>query len=296
MICRVCGKEKISFEKSEVIVATDRMTGKKDSFSYAKCEDCGTLQATGINISEDMGKYYPEDYYSYDSEIQQKHIKLAASIIKKHGLTEKSSVLDFGAGGLALIKALFRAGVGEDGQEHKLRAFDPYAPINHEENGLKLQKDFPKDITFDFVFCNHVLEHSFKPEETLDFICQALKPGGTVEISVPNPNSFAFNHFKENWVQLDAPRHLTLFPPQTLVKMANNKGLEIYGEIEYNSTGFGIIYSMAYEKGVLYKNVPKWIEKNEFSDQFNYMVTMTAMFFNHIKYGDQYSITFRRIK
>jgi len=63
---------------------------------------------------------------------------------------------------------------------------------------------------FDCIVCSHVLEHVHDPQDMLHKLGEALKPGGTLLLSLPNATSLVRSHFGDNWRGLEAPRHLSI--------------------------------------------------------------------------------------
>ncbi len=82
--------------------------------------------------------------------------------------------------------------------------------------------------TFDRIVLWHTLEHIHAINETLNEIVDQLKPDGVLVIALPNPAGFDAEHFKENWVAWDAPRHLYHFWPGTLEKLLGLHGLRVF--------------------------------------------------------------------
>ena len=86
---------------------------------------------------------------------------------------------------------------------------------------------------FDRIVLWHTLEHIHAINETLHEIAEQLKPDGVLVIALPNPASFDAEHFKENWVAWDAPRHLYHFWPGTLEKLLGLHGLRVFKQRAY---------------------------------------------------------------
>ena len=68
------------------------------------------------------------------------------------------------------------------------------------------------DLTriFDCIICSHVLEHVHDPRDMLYRLAEALKPGGTLLLSLPNATSLVRSYFGDDWRGLEAPRHLSI--------------------------------------------------------------------------------------
>ena len=71
----------------------------------------------------------------------------------------------------------------------------------------------------------HVLEHLPDPRGMLAAAAAKLEPGGVLAVAVPNPKSWQFRLLHGRWAHLDAPRHLSLVPPDTLVARGRELGL-----------------------------------------------------------------------
>jgi SAM-dependent methyltransferase len=253
MICRACGGK-----TGETIKTTDYMLTNKQ-FIYEVCQDCGTWQIQ--TIPDNIGEYYSKDYYSYESKESPQSIahfrRVAKIIIKEFKLTEKSSVLDYGAGAILLLKALYSEGVGEDGQLHRLRAFDKFAPVT-EWKGIKLQNELPTDIKFDFVLSKHCLEHEIDPVIQIDNILRLLTKDGVGHIVVPNPDSIEAEYWKGHWIGIDAPRHLNILTLKAITQLVNKCGGEVIkSETIPEPTNY--LTSEAYRKGLRWKDRDKYI-------------------------------------
>jgi 2-polyprenyl-3-methyl-5-hydroxy-6-metoxy-1,4-benzoquinol methylase len=73
----------------------------------------------------------------------------------------------------------------------------------------------------------HSLEHVPAPKDVLRAAADALRPRGVLGITVPNLASWSFQRFREHWLGLDVPRHLTHFTPATLGSMVEAAGFRI---------------------------------------------------------------------
>ncbi len=53
--------------------------------------------------------------------------------------------------------------------------------------GSLLELPFP-DASFDLIICTEAIEHTPDPQKAVSELCRALKPGGTLALTVPNRN------------------------------------------------------------------------------------------------------------
>ena len=120
-----------------------------------------------------------------------------------------------------------------------------------DEAGIRMIKGTVFDLeneTFDFIMMNHSLEHMEKQKEVLDKVCKLLDDNGTLMIRIPLADSMAFSRYKENWFQLDAPRHYYLHTVKSLNILCHEAGLKIKS-IQFDSEGRHLLGSELYKQG-----------------------------------------------
>jgi len=83
------------------------------------------------------------------------------------------------------------------------------------------------DSQFDLVIFSHSLEHLSDPMRALREARRIVAPDGGLLISLPNPDCLSARVFGQNWAGYDFPRHLFLFGPRALSKMAEKAGLSL---------------------------------------------------------------------
>ncbi|MEW6748377.1 MAG: class I SAM-dependent methyltransferase [Candidatus Micrarchaeota archaeon] len=268
--CRICGNK----EGNLTIQAKEMMYGLKESFDYVECASCGCLQLA--QLPEDMGRYYPKDYYSIKSasgplasakraliSSRDRYSLLGQGLLgkvldtvspnglfhlirSKARLTGSSAILDVGCGAGSMLRSLKAMGFAD------LTGADPYAePV--EESGLRILK---KGITemdggkrFDLIFFNHSLEHIQDQEGNLSKAARLLKENGTCIVRIPLKSEYIWKRYGTNWVQLDAPRHIFLHTTRSFALLAERSGFELTETI-FDSSEFVFIGSDAYEKGI----------------------------------------------
>lgn len=255
--CRVCGGA-----PAETLVAREMTYGTRATFPYDLCGTCGTLQIRAIPA--DLSVHYPADYYSFEppprpASARARRLTLArdraavfgagvwARWLIRHlpphrvlaplgrlGLSGRERILDVGSGAGAYLRDLgdlgFDAVVG----------VDPHLPndLVHDNGVRVLARELDAvDGTFDLVTFHHAFEHVRDPRAALAAAAARLAPEGRCVLRVPTVSSDAFATYRENWVQLDAPRHLHLFSRAALHRLAADVGLEVDLEFD-DSTAF----------------------------------------------------------
>lgn len=290
MECKICNNSK----NLKAYKVKEMMFGFRDEFLYFECEKCGCLQIA--EIPKNMDKYYPDNYYSYTKSNKQGKFSITRFLQKKrdnyavfkHGVLGKwvyhskpnellnilsnvplkkdSHILDVGCGGGKLLILLNEIGFTN------LRGVDPY--INEDikyDNGLVIQKNEINELKEkqDLIMFHHSFEHIPNPLETLQVVSKLLNENGHCIIRIPTVSSYAWRHYKEKWVQLDAPRHFFLHSIESMRILAKKSSLEI-SEIIYDSTAFQFLGSERYIKDIPLKNgvSDKEIFSNEEMESF----------------------------
>jgi len=161
------------------------------------------------------------------------------------GLNLKSAVLDVGSGAGIALMSLAHFGFRD------LTGVDPFleSSINY-PNGVRVLKAELSDLDrqFDLVMANHSLEHVIDPRRTLLEIHRLLGMGRYAIIRIP-VLAHAWERYGVNWVQLDPPRHLSLFNAQTFKALAEECGFSV-DEVAYDSTAFQFWGSEQYVRDI----------------------------------------------
>ena len=249
------------------------MFGTRKCYQYFMCENCGALQIeTPI---EDSNLLYPTNYRSFSSAKKSFSGKIKRRLVKnsvanelgtgnsfskkvnmgphiaarslKNRLQRETKILDVGCGSGELIEALSAVGY------KNVSGVDPY--IDHDINpkGWSIKKAFITDFNnadkYDVIMLHHSFEHMSNPEEVLQKIQRLLAPDGICIIRIPVCDSYAFEYYRENWVQLDAPRHVFLHTNTSINYLVKKVGLKVE-EIINDSINFSFIGSEQYKRGI----------------------------------------------
>jgi 2-polyprenyl-3-methyl-5-hydroxy-6-metoxy-1,4-benzoquinol methylase len=263
------------------------MYGTGERFPYFQCSKCHCLQIE--KLPEDMTKYYPEDYYSFSEKphiinssikkfllyhryrqclfggnplgkILLKFLKRSPELemMKKAGIKEGMSVLDVGCGSGLVLYLMSLAGM------KKLVGIDPYMKqdIHYSSELSILKKDiYEMDGKWDFIFVNHVLEHLDDQQKFLKEIYKKLDNNGTCLVRIPTSSSYAWEHYRENWIQSDPPRHFYIHSIESIRELVASSNLKIK-EIIYDSTAFQFIGSEQAIKGIHLNSNQSHIKNN----------------------------------
>lgn len=245
--------------------ATERMLGLGGEFTYATCSTCRSIQL--LTIPQDLSLYYPNDYYSLSPLHPSgglrnffKKIRMRAYLTTKHTffsprfggywlkkLNPKFTdrIADVGCGNGQLLYELHVSGFKD------LHGFDPYlAKTEQLAPGLNLWKQelVETKLKFDLLMLHHSFEHLADPERVLHTCFERLNPGGRLLVRCPVADSAVWKAKQAIWVQLDAPRHLSIPSTQGFVWAAQRSGFEVE-EVLFDSTAFQFWGTDLYERG-----------------------------------------------
>lgn len=281
--CKICSNS----NGNRLFRTREMMFGFRDEFNYVECASCGTVQIE--EIPNDMNKYYPDTYYSYQNKeatgfsfknwrtgkVYQHYFgsftplgailslfssKLPAWM-KRRYLKLNSNILDVGCGSGELLHIMNRGGFTT------LSGVDPFisTDLNY-ESGVTIYKNEFKNIEgqFDFIMFHHSFEHMNNPLEVFKHINACLKSNGTALIRIPVADSSSYKKYGENWVNLDPPRHFFLHTEKSIRLLASQSGLELV-ETFRDANQFQFYGSELYLKNIPLEEYNKGLHPHFFS-------------------------------
>ncbi|HKP11082.1 MAG TPA: class I SAM-dependent methyltransferase [Blastocatellia bacterium] len=225
--CAICG----ATAARELYTAPDRLRNSERRFTIARCEGCGVLRTLPELSDDELGFYYPSDYWGgtpsldWIRESQAEKTSFLARCEPRGG-----RLLDVGCGAGFFLRALDPAAWDPFGVETGRAAADAAERViglGRIFNGTLLASDC-EDAYFDVVTFWSALEHTNEPRANLAETRRILKPDGTLIVQVPNAASYQARWFGGDWFALDAPRHRYHFTPATLTRLLDETGFEVY--------------------------------------------------------------------
>ena len=273
MMCRACGRE----GAFRVFAAREMLFGWRHPVEYGECPECESLQL--VKIPGNLGDYYPADYYSLlPPPVRAKTVRglrrawaswlltspWAAGCVWRQrrkypffhwcrqarcGLDAK--ILDLGCGSGGLLRRMQRYGFRD------LTGVDPYTSIEADEPGFRVRRAELKEAGegYDLIMLHHVLEHLMDPRQALVEARGKLGPRGKILVRIPVAASYTCRLYKENWFNLDPPRHLLVPSVRGMETLAGRSGLRV-ARTEFDGIETGFLISELYQRGIPYTGRP----------------------------------------
>ena len=266
--CLICNNEK----DNSFYTVREMQFGMRDEFDYCECSQCGCLQI--VNPPENVSKYYPENYFSFQNQkksplkdllnsYRDKHVlgienligKLLTRIygvptytkwLKRSQINFNDKILDVGCGTGKLLyrmgKAGFATAIGIDKFIDKDIIY---------KSGVQILKRslFELNQKFDFIMMHHSLEHMSDQHKVFEKLSSILKTNKFLLIRIPVCSSMAWKRYKENWFALEAPRHFFLHTEDSINLIAEQHGFKIK-DISYDSRSIQFWASIQYQNDI----------------------------------------------
>jgi len=266
--CRLCAGASVATYR-----VREMMFGTRESFLYSECGECGCLQI--VHPPSDLSGHYPPGYYSFQlgpgrfggrlRDERNRYALLRRGWVgrllagaspypifeahrwfKRSRISPESRILDVGCGSGMLLRDLARLGF------LRVTGVDPHIAHDLElpGGGRVLRRTLGEvEGEFDLIMFHHSLEHISDQLGTFDAARRLLAPGGWIIVRVPTVSSQAWRYYREDWVQLDAPRHQVLHSVRSLEALGARVGLRL-AAAECDSGGLQFIGSELYRNDV----------------------------------------------
>lgn len=270
MICKICGNS----ENNKEFKIKEMMFGFRDEFTYFECSKCGCLQIA--KIPENMGKYYPSNYYSFKNVdksrnflkqifkakrdkyalfkkdfvgkiISKKYPNMLFDMISRIEINYNSKIMDVGCGTGNFLYSLNKIGF------KNLVGVDPYLRESIKEGDVEIYnksiRKLPDNQKYDFIIFNHSFEHISDQLQTLIKVYKLLSEGGVCLLRMPIKTEYIWDQYGINWVQIDVPRHFFLHTIKSFKLLIGKVDLVIRDMI-FDSTEFQFWGSEQYKKNI----------------------------------------------
>lgn len=289
MKCRICHTE----GDHRIYAAREMQFGTRERFEYFQCNQCKCLQIS--EIPEDMQRFYPENYYSYNSGsanqdsqnllisfLQKQRCRTALfdrgyklnnllkpfikypkalygtapSVIRQAGITGyNATFLDVGCGSWSW----WLSDLKELGFR-KLTGSDPFLEKDVYTHGIRIYKKNISELNgqYSLITFHHSFEHITDQLATLLHAKRLLNNNGICMIRIPIVSSYEWETYGVNWFAMDPPRHLYLHSLESMELLMKEAGLEVIN-IEFDTTKDIFLLSEQYLKDIPYNSSTSYI-------------------------------------
>jgi SAM-dependent methyltransferase len=282
---------------------TELMFSTRERFGYRRCEACGTLRIDGVPA--DLARHYPAVYFERSRldplpddarrtilvnrtlnrpELFGRGRRLAnlvrrvwpsldaarppLAFIRKTRLRDfDDPILDVGCGLVPRrLLDLKIAGFTE------LHGMEPFADVGAAFRGIPIHRTpleaFPGPGRWALIVFHHSLEHVEDPFAALQASARLLRPGGVCLVRTPVMGTAMWERYGASWVELDVPRHLTVFSKSGLDAMAERAGLRPV-VITWEANAWEFVLSEQYVRDLgMYEPGSWWVDpENSAFDQ-----------------------------
>lgn len=234
--CPLCGSE----EYRRNLSAPDRFNLNGATFKITRCRNCEFTYLNPRPTRQSISEFYKSEAYQPFLSTQSRlnwwdrlyvwvrnyTVKNKRRKIEK--LQSKGVLLDVGCGTGEFLNEMQSSGWQVTGLETDKAAAE-FAQRNYALNVFAgdLAASSFVNHSFDVITLWHVLEHLPNPKESLGRARDLLKMNGWILVVCPNISSFDARFYRENWVALDAPRHLLHFDPQSMATLCDSQQLHL---------------------------------------------------------------------
>lgn len=312
MNCVICNN---SITLRDKLVVKEMMFGTQEEFEYYQCNRCEALQIKSVpeNIFKYYDNYYTEKkgyahinsikkfFWRIRSNLAQTILYPLIEVLKYNSILhwahiskikKNSRILDVGCGNGDVLFEFSKHGF------RNLFGIDPYLKQIKLPN-IELEKSdilsYKAKSKFDFIMFNHSLEHIYEHHNILKKAIELLNDNGTIMIRKPVINK-AFELYKENWVQIDAPRHFIIHSLKSMNFLCEKNGAVLYNYF-YDSTAFQFLGSEQFKAGIASNATNSYksdLKNSIFTTEDIKNYERKAMQFNSEGLGDQVAFFIRK--
>lgn len=255
-----------------ILKGSDNLHDLAGEFQIVECNTCKLQRTSPRPTPDTIGYYYPQNYGPYNESIfkENKSRGFKALIRNILGLNyrvlpsiEIGQMLEIGCSTGSYMELAKSKGWHVEGIE-----FSNESARIARDKGFKVHigsvetAPTPKN-RYDIIVAWMVMEHFHEPHLVLNKIKEWINPDGYFVFLVPNANSISRKLFKQFAYDIELPRHLFHYTPESLNLLLKNCGWQIEN-IVHQKNAFTFLKSIE-----VWSRKKKKIRLNKFIIWFN---------------------------
>jgi len=229
MTCPIC-------LSSAVVTALPKMVddrfGCPDVVDIIRCQRCHHHFVDPLRPDTELGALY-EAYYGRTAPSKtHRYSRLRATLLRETlpgqdflGTAAGRSLLDVGCGSGEFLTQARELGFEATGIDVDPNAVDAVRALGFVAHCGAASLDALRDVHFDVITLNQVIEHVEDPRGTLALLRESLSDSGTLFVATPNGQSASLQRTGRNWINWHVPYHQHIFSHQSLCVAADAAGL-----------------------------------------------------------------------
>lgn len=243
--CLICGGE----NTSAVTTSRVQMLADPERFTWVQCQRCGLVFLDPRVPEPDIGRYYA-DYLPHRgpaawgrwaplvrSSQERTDLARLRTLRGLGPLDAGCTVLDIGCGQPSFLRVVRdRTGARAVGTDFDASGWSDQP---QEWAGLELHagilEELPLTGPFDRITLWHVLEHLYRPVETLRYLRSLVRPGTLLVVEVPDHDGVTRKWQGEWWAGYHTPRHTAAYTPATLRGAMQQAGWTIVKQYQWGT-------------------------------------------------------------
>lgn len=240
--------------------ASDKLHNLPGIYSIVKSRKSGLIRTNPRPTPGTIGFYYPKDYGPYtDTIVTKQNIEAGKSWSKDkilHNIFSFNSnklpdqkigkMLEIGCASGSFMVEMNNKGWEVAGIEYSAQAAKNAQNLGFKVHIGSLEEAPAPEELLDLVVGRMVLEHLHEPIIALEKLHGWTAKDGWAVFSVPNANSFLFKYFKDDWYDLDIPRHLYHYTPSAIKKIFDKAGWKVQ-KIHHYRTLTSLFVSLSFK-------------------------------------------------
>lgn len=245
-------------------VSRDRLFRRPGVYHVVRCRRCGMIYTNPRPTFASLAKHYPSEYFCYlPPETLTGLRRFIAAGISRSVTERRMRALEGLMGTLRPGTRVCDVGCSHGELLYALKALRRCEVLGVEISEPMVarcaQRGVPAVVgtlaqakletaSFDLVTMTEYLEHEGDPRSVLEECRRITRSGGYLALEIPLISSWPAKIFRNHWSQLDLPRHLMFFTPDTLQRMLGEVGYEIVGTKKLvGSLAFSLLHVLGVE-------------------------------------------------